>query len=96
VYYGVLDRRLLALAAAPPGQRAGFVADRASRWRAADMAGILVRGSADSFVLAGLQTGQESLHRRVGDSLPSDPAVVRVRPEVVVWWKGWTSGTVSP
>jgi hypothetical protein len=47
-------------------------------------------------VPAGLQTGQESLLKRVGVPLPNDPAVVRVRPDVVVWWKGWTSGTVNP
>lgn len=94
-YYAVLDRRLLALVGAPQGERAGLVADRASRWRAADMAGVLVRGAADTYVLARLQNGRDSLLKRVGDSLPGDPVVIRVRPDVVVWWKGWASGTVS-
>jgi hypothetical protein len=27
---------------------------------------------------------------------PSDAALVGIRPATVVWWHGWTSGTVSP
>lgn len=96
-YYAVLDRRILSLAGTATGERAGLVADRASRWRAADMAGLLVRGEADAYVLDRLQSGRDSLARRVSGSgpLPRRPAVVRVRPDVVVWWKGWASGTVG-
>ena len=27
---------------------------------------------------------------------PSDAALVAIRPATVVWWHGWSSGTVSP
>ena len=27
---------------------------------------------------------------------PSDAALVGIRPGTVVWWRGWSSGTVSP
>jgi hypothetical protein len=95
-YYAVLARRLLALAGTG-AERAGLVADRASRWRAADMKGLLVRGRADAFVLARVRSGRDSLARRLGaaEPLPDEPAVVRVRPDAVVWWKGWASGTVG-
>jgi hypothetical protein len=94
-YFAALDRRLLSLTGGPTGRRAGLVADRASRWRAADMAGVLVRGPADAYVLGRLQSGRGSLLERIGGPLPGDPAVLRVRPDVVVWWKGWASGTVG-
>ena len=95
-YYAVLARRFLALAGSG-AERAGLVVDRASRWRAADMKGLLVRGRADQYVLARLRSGRESLADRVRGvgPLPDEPAVVRLRPDVVVWWKGWTSGTVG-
>jgi len=27
---------------------------------------------------------------------PSDAALVGIRPATVVWWRGWSSGTVRP
>jgi hypothetical protein len=95
-FYAVLPRRFLALAGAG-AERAGLVVDRASRWRAADMAGLLLRGPADGYVLDRVGTGHESLARRArrAGTLPEEPAVVRLRPDVVVWWKGWASGTAS-
>jgi hypothetical protein len=95
-YYAVLARPFLALAGSS-GERAGLVVDRASRWRAADMTGLLVRGGADGYVLSRVRSGRDSLLRRAerAGPLPDEPAVVRVRPDVVVWWKGWASGTVG-
>jgi hypothetical protein len=94
-YYAVLPRRFLALAGAGV-ERAGLVVDRASRWRAADMTGLLLRGPAEGYVVARVRRGRESLARQAGraGSLPEDPAVVRLLPDVMVWWKGWASGTV--
>lgn len=93
-YYAVVPRRFLALAG-KGGERAGLVLDRASRWRAADMAGLLLRGPSETYVLARVRKGREALARRVTGAapLPEEPAVVRLRPDVVVWWKGWASGT---
>jgi Pyridoxamine 5'-phosphate oxidase len=95
-YFAVLPRQFLALAGGG-FDRAGLVVDRASRWRASDMTGLLLRGPAEGYVLARVQSGRESLGRRVGPAglLPKEPAAVRLRPDVVVWWKGWASGTVS-
>jgi hypothetical protein len=95
-FYAVLARRFLALAGSE-AERAGLVVDRASRWRAADMKGLLVRGRADAYMLARLRSGRESLADRVRGvgPFPDEPAVVRLRPDVVVWWKGWASGTVG-
>jgi hypothetical protein len=95
-YYAVLPRRFLALAGSG-FERVGLVVDRASRWRAADMRGLLLRGPAEGYVLPRVGTGRESLARRArrAGPLPDEPAVVRLRPDVVVWWKGWASGTVA-
>ncbi|HEV8682551.1 MAG TPA: hypothetical protein VGS09_07240 [Actinomycetota bacterium] len=95
-YYAALARRLLALAGSG-AERAGLVVDRASRWRAAEMRGLLIRGRADGYVLARVRSGRDSLIRRVrsAEPLPDELAVVRVRPDVVAWWKGWSSGTVG-
>ena len=95
-FYAVLPRRFLALAGAGV-ERAGLVVDRASRWRAADMTGLLLRGPAEGYVLSRVRSGRDTLVRRArrAGSLPEEPAAVRLRPDVLVWWKGWASGTVS-
>lgn len=96
-YFATLARRHLALAG-PGAERAGLVVDRASMWRAADMRGLLIRGRADGYVLARVRSGRDSLLRRVraAGPLPAEPAFVRVRPDAISWWKGWSSGTVGP
>lgn len=96
-YYSVLPRRLMALAGVPSGTVGGLVADHASTWRAADMAGTLLRGPMDVYVLDRLKSGREDLLERIrlAGPLPSEAAVVRVRPVEAVWWKGWASGTVK-
>lgn len=64
--------------------------DRASRWRAAEMAGMLLRGTARVYSRAGTARGRRALAARVG---PGE-VLLRLVPERVVWWEGWTSGTV--
>jgi hypothetical protein len=93
-YYAALGRRLLALAGSG-AERAGLVVDRASRWRAAEMRGLLIRGRSDGYVLARVRSGRDALIRRVrnAEPLPDELAVVRVRPDALAWWKGWSSGT---
>ncbi|MGH2724120.1 MAG: pyridoxamine 5'-phosphate oxidase family protein [Actinomycetota bacterium] len=95
-YYAVLPRPLLALAGAPAEGQGSLVVDRASAWRAARMAGLMLRGPADVFLPGEVRSGRTSLlalARRAGP-LPGEPAVVRLRPERAVWWSGWASGTV--
>lgn len=95
-FYAVLSRDVLALAGPAAESRGALVVDRASAWRAARMAGLLLRGRTDVLVPQRLRSGREALlerARRAGP-LPPDPVVVRLRPTAVVWWSGWTSGTV--
>jgi hypothetical protein len=90
------------------GGRAALTLDRASTWRAADMAGMLLQGAADVFVPAATARGRRAMLGRLGEIAahvprPSHPvpddledlSLVRLRPERIVWWRGWTSGTVS-
>jgi hypothetical protein len=96
-HHCVLSRALLSLVGGGPALRASLVVDRASRWRAADMEGVQLRGWADLYLPDDLSSGRRSLLERAGSAgpLPPDPAVVRIRPERAVWWKGWSSGTVG-
>lgn len=95
-YYAVLPRPFLAVAGAGSSPAAALVLDRTSTWRAARMLGVLLQGNADVFIPRTVRSGRAALLRaaaRTG-ALPSDPAVVRLRPQRAVWWKGWASGTV--
>jgi hypothetical protein len=81
-YHAVLPRSFLELGDSRPrprtsAMRAALAVDRLAAWRAADMAGMLLRGDADT------------------SALEDDRALVRLRPRRVVWWQGWSSGTVS-
>jgi Pyridoxamine 5'-phosphate oxidase len=66
------------LSGAPESPQAALAADHASAWRATEMAGMILQGTADLFAPWG---GKEAL--------------VRLRPDRVVWWSGWSSGSVS-
>lgn len=94
-FLAVTPRRVLALAAAGPRGRAALVLEHTSGWRAAKMRGVLVRGEASTFVPDDLRTGRSSLLASVRDIGIVDPAVVRIRAETVVWWRGWASDTVG-
>jgi hypothetical protein len=95
--YAALPREVLALA----GTRAALVPaaltlDRASWWRAVHMVGAMVRGEAEIAVVEELAAGRRSAERIVRDlGLAGDAAIVRMRPERLVWWRGFTSGTVA-
>jgi Pyridoxamine 5'-phosphate oxidase len=96
-YYAVLPRAFLRLAGAPSEGPAGLVVDMASRWRAARMRGVLLRGDAVTYSPDRVRTGREALLSRAprtGD-LPAEVAVVRIRPSSAVWWMGWASATVG-
>jgi hypothetical protein len=95
-YYAVLPRSFLALAGASLGSTAALVADRTSPWRAARMRGVLMQGEPEALVPGDLRSGRAALLAKAarGGPLPSDPAVVRLRPHRAMWWKGWASGTV--
>jgi hypothetical protein len=77
---------------------AALTLDRASRWRAADMRGMLLRGPAQAYVPGTVRRGSTDLRARIARVVPHaddhETALVRLHPTSVVWWEGWTSGTV--
>lgn len=96
--YAVLPASTLALAGAgSPSPSVALGADRSSWWRARHMVGAMARGHGDVFVADRLVSGGRSaaaVAREAGAS-PEGAALVRLRPESVVWWRGWSSGTVA-
>jgi hypothetical protein len=81
-YHAVLPRAFLELAGSRPRNRtspirAALAVDRLAAWKAADMAGMLLQGDADT------------------STFEDDRALIRLRPRRVVWWQGWSSGTVT-
>ncbi len=80
------------LTGASTGTKTALTADRSSSWRAADMTGLLIRGDAEVFVRGRTRTGAAALRHRIS----SGEALFRIAPARIVWWKGWSSGTVTP
>jgi hypothetical protein len=93
-YDAVLPTASLALAGAGRDPRAALTVDRASRWRAAEMTGMLLQGNAEVFSPAVTTRGRTHLRERLGLRDGEDLSLVRIRPRRVVWWRGWTSGRV--
>lgn len=96
--YAALPADAWGLAAAAPGARAAMVADRASAWRARDMVGVMAQGDAVAFDLRALGSGRRSaasIARSAGADA-DDVVLVRLSPRRLVWWRGWSSGTVVP
>jgi hypothetical protein len=94
--YAVLPERTLALAGAPDDCTASLTVDHASTWRASAMSGVLLEGTGSVFAIRRLRSGARSaasIATRAGVE-PDGAAVVRLHPDRVVWWKGWSSGTV--
>jgi hypothetical protein len=89
----------LRLAAARARGAASLAVDRASTWRAADMAGMLLQGEAEVFTARRGRPGgdavEERLRRVVGRGSADQLALLRLAPRRVVWWDGWASGTVG-
>jgi hypothetical protein len=76
---------------------AALTVSHASRWRAAEMAGMVIQGSAHLYSPRSRTGGALIRERLAGGwdgSLGGEPVLVRVRPVRVVWWEGWTSGAV--
>lgn len=84
----------LSLADAGPEAPAALMLDRASAWRARDMVGAMAQGTAQLYVLDAVGSGAKSA-RTVATSIdPAADALVRIAPTRLVWWQGWSSGTV--
>lgn len=88
-----LPAETLGLGDAGPDVPAALMLDRASAWRARDMVGAMVQGSAGLYVVDSLGSGRTSAARLATSIDPDADTVVRFAPARVVWWRGWTSGT---
>jgi nitroimidazol reductase NimA-like FMN-containing flavoprotein (pyridoxamine 5'-phosphate oxidase superfamily) len=71
--------------------------DRPSAWRARDMVGAMARGRGDIHVAATLTSGERSARALAAAAGVdrADVALIRLRCDRLVWWRGWTSGTVA-
>lgn len=87
----------LELAGAGPDGPVALTVDRSSSWRVRAMAGALFQGDGSVHVPDRLRSGARSAAsaiERTGLS-PEASALIRIRPRRAVWWRGWSSGTVS-
>jgi pyridoxamine 5'-phosphate oxidase-like protein len=94
-YHAVLPVGTLELAGVPARTTAALTVDHASTWRAADMKGMLIQGRGEMFSVHAANRGRQALRSTLGDG-SSDRALVRIRPDRVVWWRGWRSRAVKP
>lgn len=89
----------LAFSGVRDGALAALTVDRASSWRAARMAGMSLMGAAEVFLpergLKGRGRIIQRLERVVDEGPIEGLALIRIRPDRAVWWRGWASGTVA-
>lgn len=91
--YAALPAETLALSDAGPGAPAALTVDRASVWRARDMVGAMIQGTAGVFVPDELGSGAKTARAIATGIDPNAEALVRLAPGRVVWWRGWSSGS---
>jgi Pyridoxamine 5'-phosphate oxidase len=98
-YEAVLPRAFADLSFVDAEFRAALTVGYASTWRAAEMTGMLFQGKGRLYAVDGVRRGKEALRRRLkgagGNRSPDDLALALLRPSRVVWWDGWTSGSVE-
>jgi Pyridoxamine 5'-phosphate oxidase len=96
-YEAALPARFLRLARAGSHRPAALTASYASRWRAADMAGMLLQGPVGVVPVPGsVRRGSPDRGGYDDGAAWRDTVLLRLRPDRVIWWKGWKSGTVTP
>jgi hypothetical protein len=80
-----------------PTASVSLAIDRSSRWRARNMTGAMIRGVGEVVATDRLVSGGRSADRIVEAAgvAAEGTALVRLRPERLVWWRGWSSGTVE-
>jgi pyridoxamine 5'-phosphate oxidase-like protein len=96
--FAALPRAWFDLAGAGTGERVALALNRASWWRASDMAGAMVQGDASLSAVEQLSSGAASaaeLARTAGVGDPERAVVARIAPRRLVWWLGWSSGAVE-
>jgi hypothetical protein len=102
-YEAALPQQVFELGGFRERSRAALTLDHASAWRAADMAGALLRGPAQAYIVGAVRRGGAELRSRLAAAAGSSPAedadpgavLIRLQPDSAVWWEGWASGTVS-
>lgn len=95
-WYAALPAETLALAdAAGPDAPVALTVDHPSSWRARDMVGAMVQGTASAFVLNALGSGAKTARALAASIDPEAGALVRIAPARIVWWKGWASGSLT-
>ena len=87
---GRLPESIARLAGGRGSAPAAMTVDHASTWRASAMKGMSLQGTAELFSPAETTRGRRALGARVG---PGE-VLARLRPVRIVWWDGWSSGTV--
>lgn len=95
-YEAVAPTPLAGLAGAAPRMLAAMALERASAWRASEMAGLLLQGWADLFEPPATPSALARAVAEVAgrDVDASSRWLIRLRPSRVVWWRGWESGAV--
>ena len=93
--YAALPADTLALAGAGPEAAAALTVDRVAEWRAREMLGAMVQGTGTIFVLDALGSGSKTARMLATSIDPEAGALVRFAANRVVWWKGWSSGSVD-
>ncbi|MGZ5300045.1 MAG: hypothetical protein ACXWDU_10265, partial [Actinomycetota bacterium] len=93
--YAALPAETLALAGAGPDAPVALTVDRASEWRARDMVGAMVQGVGVIHVLDGLGSGAKTARALATSIDPEAGALIRIAPARLVWWKGWSSGSLA-
>jgi Pyridoxamine 5'-phosphate oxidase len=93
--YAALPSETLALADAGPDAPAALMIDRASAWRAREMVGTMIQGTAGLFDVDRLGSGAKSAAGIATAMDPNAEALVRLAPARLVWWRGWSSGSAQ-
>jgi hypothetical protein len=93
--YAVLPEESLSLVDAGPDAAVALTVDLPSAWRARDMVGAMVQGTGSFHVLDHLGSGARSARTLATSIDPEAGAVVRIAPDRLVWWKGWSSGSAD-
>ena len=93
--YAALPAETLSLAGVGPDAPVALTVDRASEWRARDMVGVMVQGTGTIHLLEGLGSGAKTARALATSIDPEAGALVRIAPTRLVWWKGWSSGSLA-
>jgi hypothetical protein len=91
--YVALPAETLALASAGPSAPMTLTIDQVSEWRARDMAGAMIQGDGEVYLMDSLGSGAKTAKALAGGLHPGSDALIRLSPSRLVWWKGWSSGS---